>query len=179
MTQKADLLIAAIPALRGFGYSLVHDMDRADDLVQETLVKAWKNWNLFEAGTNVNAWLFTILRNQFYSDLRKTKREVSDDDGKYAGSLASMPSQEATVDLKRLDIALGKLPPDQREALTLVIVQGMTYDEAGEVTGSPSGTMKSRVSRARDRLAKLLGTEEFGSDAEHLAAYGQATRLIA
>lgn len=161
---KADLL-AALPSLRGFAMSLVVNATRADDLVQETLLKAWKSQDRFVPGTNLNAWLFTIMRNQFYTECRKAKREVEDADGAAAAQLIELPSQEHGIELQKVWAILAKLPPAQREALLLVAGQGMTYEAAAALLGTQTGTMKSRVSRARAFLAAALGTSEEGVSA--------------
>jgi RNA polymerase sigma-70 factor (ECF subfamily) len=152
---KADL-IAAIPSLRAFAVSLCGNVDRADDLVQETLVKAWGSLGSFAEGTNLTAWLFTILRNIYYSEFRKRRREAPDPDGAAAAKLVAPESQNAHMDFLDFREALQKLPLDQREALVLVAASGMSYEEAAEICGCAPGTMKSRVNRARNRLAELM-----------------------
>lgn len=152
---KTDL-IAVIPNLRAFAVSLCGNPDRADDLVQETLVKAWSNLDSFVPGTNLPAWLFTILRNIYYSEYRKRRREVADSDGNIAARLATAPSQNAHMDLLDFHAALQLLPNDQREALILIGASGLSYEEAAGICGCAIGTMKSRVNRARNRLAELL-----------------------
>ncbi len=176
---KADL-IAVIPNLRAFAVSLCGNPDRADDLVQETLVKAWSNLDSFVPGTNLPAWLFTILRNIYYSEYRKRRREVADSDGAIAARLATAPSQNSHMDLLDFHAALQQLPTDQREALILIGASGLSYEEAAGICGCAVGTMKSRVNRARNRLAELLSIQsgsEFGQseDWEALdpAAIGQ------
>lgn len=167
-SMKAELL-GAIPSLRAFAMSLSGNMDRADDLVQETLVKAWSNLGSFTEGTNMSAWLFTILRNLFYSEYRKRRREVADPDGQFAAKLASSPTQNAHMDFLDFNGALQELSPDQREALILVGASGMSYEEAAEICGCAVGTIKSRVNRARNRLAELLAVKsssEFGPDSQ-------------
>ncbi|MPR11771.1 sigma-70 family RNA polymerase sigma factor [Microvirga tunisiensis] len=154
-----DELRAALPSLRAFAMSLCGNRDHADDLVQDTLVRAWSKMDRFEAGTNLNAWLCTILRNIFYSDYRKSVREVEDADGSYAGRLFSIPDQEARLALEDFQRALMTLSADQREALLLVTVEGFSYEEAAEICGCVLGTVKSRVNRARTRLADLLSFE--------------------
>ncbi|MGA3302563.1 MAG: sigma-70 family RNA polymerase sigma factor [Methylovirgula sp.] len=161
---KADL-IAVIPNLRAFAVSLCGNPDRADDLVQETLVKAWSNLDSFVPGTNLPAWLFTILRNIYYSEYRKRRREVADSDGAIAARLATAPSQNSHMDLLDFHAALQQLPTDQREALILIGASGLSYEEAAGICGCAVGTMKSRVNRARNRLAELLSIHsgsEFG-----------------
>jgi RNA polymerase sigma-70 factor (ECF subfamily) len=151
-----DQLLAAIPSLRAFAISLCGNPDRADDLVQDTLMKAWSNMDRFQPGTNLNAWLFTILRNSFFSEHRKRVREVEDADGSYAATLTSAPDQLSHLDFDDLRHALLKLPPEQREALLLVGAQGFSYEDAAVICGCAIGTIKSRVNRARSRLAELL-----------------------
>lgn len=157
-----DQLLAAIPGLRAFAISLCGSPDRADDLVQDTLVKAWSHMDRFQPGTNLNAWLFTILRNSFFSDHRKRVREVEDADGSYAATLTTAPDQLSHLDFDDLRQALLKLPPDQREALLLVGAQGFSYEDAAAICGCAIGTVKSRVNRARSRLAELLSLDTEG-----------------
>jgi RNA polymerase sigma factor (sigma-70 family) len=152
-------LLEAVPRLRAFAMSLIYNMDRAEDLVQETILKAWDKRARFEPGTNLNAWLFTILRNQLYTEHRKRVREVEDIDGSYAAGLAVLPEQNERLEMQDVASALDKLRPDQREALLLVSVQGMSYEDAAAVIGIASGTVKSRVNRGRNRLAELLGLD--------------------
>ena len=149
-------LVAAIPNLRAFAISLSGDHHRANDLVQETLLKAWSNRDSFEAGTNLKAWLFTILRNTYFSEIRKRRREIQDVDGKAAAQLVSPPEQQGHLDLADFRKALTTLSPDQREALLLVGAEGMSYEEAAVISGCAVGTIKSRVNRARARLAELM-----------------------
>jgi RNA polymerase sigma-70 factor, ECF subfamily len=173
----ADELRAAIPSLRAFAMSLCGNRDYADDLVQDTLMRAWMKMDRFEAGTNLHAWLFTILRHAFYSDRRKRRREVEDADGSYASRLTTIPGQEARLDLEDFQKALMKLSADQREALLLVGAEGLSYEEAAEICGCVLGTLKSRVNRARTRLAALLSVEsesDLGTDKIILAALPMA-----
>lgn len=149
-------LLATLPDLRSFAMSLVLNQTRADDLVQETLLKAWKNQDRFLPGTNLKAWLFTIMRNHFYTECRKGKREVEDADGAAAAQLTTPPVQEHGLELQKVWAILAKLPASQREALLLVAGQGMTYEAAAALVGTQTGTMKSRVSRARAFLAYIL-----------------------
>jgi RNA polymerase sigma-70 factor (ECF subfamily) len=155
-----DALLSIIPNLRAFALSLCGDRDRADDLVQETVLKAWTHMDSFQEGTNLLAWLFTILRNTYLSEMRKRRREVQDSDGKKAEGLLAAPAQQGHVDLEDMRKALAVLPPDQREALVLVGAAGMTYEEAAEIAHCAVGTVKSRVNRARTKLSSLLDGEE-------------------
>ena len=162
-------LIGSIPNLRAFAVSLCGNPDRADDLVQETLVKAWSNIGSFIEGTNLPAWLFTILRNIYYSEYRKRRREVADSDGLIAAKLASAPAQNGHMDFLDFRAALQRLPVDQREALILIGASGLSYEEAAGVCGCAVGTMKSRVNRARNRLSEILrigSSAEFGPETD-------------
>lgn len=151
-----DQIIAVIPSLRAFARALVNDRDRADDLVQETLVKALGNIDRFRTGTNIRAWLFTILRNTFFSELRKHRREVADVDGKYAAQLTTRAVQVEKIEFQDFRKALARLPSEQREALILVGPAGFSYEEAAAICKCAVGTIKSRVNRARVRLAQML-----------------------
>lgn len=153
----ADALTDLIPSLRAFARSLCGDAARADDLVQETMLKAWRNRTQFQVGTNLRAWLFTILRNQFYSEIRHAKFEVPDPEGASAATLAVYPDHDANLQLRDLSRALKDLPDEQREALLLVGASGLSYEEAAEICGCAVGTIKSRISRARERLVQTLG----------------------
>lgn len=156
---KAEL-IELLPSLRAFARSLAHNPAQADDLVQDTLVKALANVERFEPGTNLRAWLFTILRNHYYSQLRKSKREVEDADGKFAARLSSRPEQDGSVDLEDFKVAFAQLAPDHREVLTLVGASGCSYEEAAQICGCAVGTIKSRVNRARKKLSEMLGLDD-------------------
>jgi RNA polymerase sigma-70 factor (ECF subfamily) len=160
---KRDM-VAAIPRLRAFAVSLCGNPDRADDLVQETLAKALLNIKSFTVGTNLLAWLFTILRNAYYSEFRKRRREVADVDGSFSGTLVSKANQDDHMEFLDFREALQKLPADQREALILIGASGLSYEEAADICKCAVGTMKSRVSRARSRLGELL---EFNPGADH------------
>ena len=165
--EMHDAILAAVPSLRAFAVSLSGNVDRADDLVQETLVRAIANIDRFQPGTNLSAWLFTILRNHFRSEFRKRRREVEDADGKYTASLKAEPGQIGNIEFAELREALAQLPPDQREALVLVGASGFSYEEAAKICGCAVGTIKSRVNRARTRLAELMAIDDatdFGPD---------------
>ena len=166
-SDTKDRLIVLLPNLRAFAFSLCGQHDRADDLVQETLLKAWSHLDSFQEGTNLRAWLFTILRNTFITEMRRRRREVEDANGKKAEGLSIAPAQQGHIDMQDVRKALDLLPPHQREALVLVGAAGMSYDETAEKTKCAVGTVKSRVNRARSRLAQLLGVngaEAFGAD---------------
>jgi RNA polymerase sigma-70 factor, ECF subfamily len=167
------MMLAAIPPLRAFAISLCGNVDRADDLVQETLFRAWAHIDSFRPDSMI-AWLVTILRNVFYSEYRKWRREVADSDGRYAETLTSPPTQTSGLEQVELLDALAKLPQDQREALILVGASGFSYQEAADICGCALGTVKSRVSRARALLAEHMG------DGEHTASRAhQPSRRVA
>lgn len=161
-------LLSTLPSLRAFAVSLSGRHDKADDLVQDTVMKAWAKQESFEMGTNMKAWLFTILRNEFYSQMRKRGREVQDTDGAFTERMAVHPTQYGIMDLNDFKAALDKLPDDQREAIILIGASGFSYEEAAEICKCAVGTMKSRVSRARTKLQEVLqvtGESDYGPDA--------------
>lgn len=169
-------MLGCLGSLRAFAVSLTGRHDRADDLVQDTIMKAWAKKLSFEHGTNMKAWLFTILRNEFYSQIRKSGREIQDSDGYYTERLSSHPGQHGAMDLKDFKVALDKLPNDQREAIILIGASGFSYEEAAEICECAIGTIKSRVNRARTRLAELLrieGESDYGPDSASLAVTGR------
>ena len=170
--RRREELLAAIPGLRAFAFALTHDWDQADDLVQETIARAWSSFKQFKPGTNLHAWLFTILRNQAYSQRRKRRREVEDPTGVHAARLKTHPGQQSHMDLQDFRIALARLSPEYREALMLVGAEGMSYEEAAQVCGTAMGTIKSRAHRARLKLAEFLQTDagEIGPDGVTQAA---------
>jgi len=151
-------LVSHLAALRAFALSLSRNASQADDLVQDTVVKAWTNLDRYEPGTNMRAWLFAILRNTFYSG--RSVREVPDTDGALTGALAEKPAHDGRLQLADFMRAFRQLPDEQREALTLVGAYGFSYEEAAATTGVAVGTVKSRANRARVRLAQLLGLGE-------------------
>ena len=169
-----DELVDHLPALRAFALSLTRDGSSADDLVQDTIVKAWTNMDKFQAGTNLRAWLFTILRNTFYSARRKTRREVSDSDGIYAARLATRPDHDGRLAMTDFRAAFAQLPDEQREALILVGASGFSYDDAARMTGVAVGTVKSRANRGRKRLADLLHL----ADGEEMEMTDRATLAV-
>ena len=152
---QADL-IALAPHLRAFGRTLAGDATEADDLVQETLLKAWQARNSFTMGTNMKAWTFMILRNQFYSGMRRSWRRQPLDPEVAERTLVAADDPTSPLELADLRRAMRALPDEQREALILIGAAGISYEEAAQVTGCAVGTIKSRVSRARDRLREIL-----------------------
>jgi len=161
-TSWRDEVVSLIPTLRAFAWSLSHNGADADDLVQETLIKAWSNRQRFTPGTNMRAWLFTILRNTYYTNLLRRRREVRDETGEYASMLKCAPTQDLSVALQSLQAALTQLPDEHREALILVGAAGLSYEEAADVCGCALGTIKSRVNRARAKLLRLLDADDAG-----------------
>ena len=177
--ELRDDILAAVPSLRAFAISLSGNADRADDLVQETLLRALANIDSFEPGSNLPAWLFTILRNLFRSDYRKRRREVEDAEGNYAKTLKSQPGQNAHLEFEEFRNALDKLPQDQREALILLGASGFSYEDAAAICGCAIGTIKSRVNRARSKLSAMLyvdSSEGFGPDDTVRAVIGNSNR---
>ena len=155
-----DELLDHLPALRAFALSLTRNGATADDMVQDTVVKAWTNIEKFQAGTNMRAWLFTILRNTYYSSRRKLNREVSDSDGIFTESLSVKPDHDGHLGLTDFKKAFETLPDEQREALILVGASGFTYEEAADMCGVAIGTIKSRANRGRARLTELLQLDD-------------------
>jgi RNA polymerase sigma-70 factor (ECF subfamily) len=155
IAELKDDLLKAIPKLRAYARNLCRSTERADDLVQEALVKALAHINTFVPGSNLTAWLYTILRNEFYSAFRKRRREVEDNGGRHAALLQVRPVQEGHMHFLDVRNALTRLTTEHREALMLV-VSGLSYQEAAVMCGCASGTMKSRISRARDKLAEMF-----------------------
>jgi RNA polymerase sigma-70 factor, ECF subfamily len=155
-----DELLSEIKNLRAFAISLSGSISVADDLVQEALLRAWSKSDRFQPGTSLRAWLFTILRNIYYSNYRKRAREVQDSDGVYARRLTIPGDQESHLDLEDFRKAMTKLPAEQREVLTLIGASGLSYEEAAAICNVEIGTIKSRLSRARSKLVEMLGLDE-------------------
>ncbi|MCX5517948.1 sigma-70 family RNA polymerase sigma factor [Kaistia defluvii] len=149
-------LVDALPMLRAFARSISGNRDRADDLVQETVMRALANKDKFQVGTNLHAWLVTILRNQYYSEGRKRRREVEDAEGTHAARLSDIGAQHGHLELDDFLRAMQLLPDEQREALVLIGASGFSYEEAAEICDVKVGTVKSRVSRARARLEEIM-----------------------
>lgn len=163
--SKAEVLalqqqmLAFAPQLRAYAMSISRSADRSDDLVQETMLRAISKIDTFQAGTKLGAWLTTILRNCYLSDLRRRRHEVEDVDGCYSESLRVAPEQEGQLEYKEFCAALREIPFDQREALMLVGAAGLSYEDTATLCRTTTGTIKSRINRARSRLAALLGIE--------------------
>ena len=162
-----DQLSAVIPHLRAFGRSLSGSRDLADDLVQETLLKAWAARKRFQAGTNMRAWTFIILRNLFLSQMRRARFKGEWDELTASKILAAPASQDRHIELSDMQRALMHLPQPQREALILVGAGGFAYEEAAEICGCAVGTIKSRVARGRVALEGLLSSGKLPSRRQH------------
>ena len=137
------LMLRSLPHLRAFAISLTGDVTRADDLVQEALLRGLSNLNRFEPGTNMQEWLFTILRNLFHTEFRKRRREIEDVDGGIAAHVPVLPEQEGHVAMGELQTALAKLSPEHREALVLIGAQGLSYEETARICGTHIGTINN------------------------------------
>jgi RNA polymerase sigma-70 factor (ECF subfamily) len=155
-----DEVTAYLTPLRAFGISLTGNRAAADDLVQDTILKAWSNIDKFQPGTNMQAWLFTILRNTFYSGRRKHRREVPDPEGLHAATLFERPAHDGRLAFRDFHRAFAQLSAEHREVLLLVGASGYSTEETAEMIGTAIGTVKSRTSRARRRLAELMGLED-------------------
>jgi RNA polymerase sigma-70 factor (ECF subfamily) len=165
-------MLQMIPALRAFAVSLTNSAEGADDLVQETLVRAMAHIDTFQTGTNMGAWLFTILRNLVFSQSRKKRRDVAYRLTCSQQSWKTHAEQHGKLELMQMREAMMRIPSEQREAIILVGASGFSYEEAAEVIGCAVGTVKSRVSRARERLVKLMqvdATDRFGPEGQDLA----------
>ncbi|HUZ13450.1 MAG TPA: sigma-70 family RNA polymerase sigma factor [Caulobacteraceae bacterium] len=168
-------LVTLIPHLRAFARTLCGDATAADDLAQDAMLKAWDARLSFEMGTNMKAWTFMILRNQFYSDKRRAWRQTQLDQEAAERTLVAVDDPAAPVALDELRQGLGMLPPEQREALILVGAGGFAYEEAAAICGCAVGTVKSRVSRARRALQAVL---ESGNYRREKSSAGKAMDAI-
>ncbi len=155
-----DELVTHLPALRAFALSLTRNRATADDMMQDAVLKAWTNMDKFERGTNMRAWLFTILRNNYYSSRRKLNREVADIDNVFSDTLSVKPDHDGRLQMMDFKDAFEKLADEHREALVLVGASGFSYDDAAEMCGVATGTMKSRVNRARAKLTEMLQLDD-------------------
>ncbi len=178
-----DQLVEHLRPLRAFAISLTRNVTAADDLVQETILKAWAGIDKFQRGSNLQAWLFTILRNTYYSSLRKSRREVADPDGAHAATLSVKPDHDGRMAFTDFLRAFDALSDEHREVLILVGASGFSTEEAAAMMGVAAGTVKSRASRARKRLAHLLGLTEgegmfSGVDAVTDAVIGRAAAAM-
>ena len=177
-SQFRDELTALIPHLRAFARSLCGNAALADDIAQDAMLKAWKARERFKPGTNMKAWTFTILRNQFYSIKRRSWRATSLEQNVAEDTIMASESPDASVRLNELRYALGALSDDQREALILVGASGMSYEEAAEICGVASGTIKSRVSRARKTLEGIMEDGNFDKTDDGIGASGAIAAIL-
>jgi RNA polymerase sigma-70 factor (ECF subfamily) len=168
-------LVALIPHLRAFARTLTGDQASADDLAQDALMKAWDARASYQMGTNMKAWTFMILRNQFYSEKRRSWRQTQLDQDAAERTLVAVDDPQAPVELDELRLGLGMLPAEQREALILVGAGGFAYEEAADICGCAVGTVKSRVSRARRALQVILEKGAYRRDGR---AAGEAMGAI-
>ena len=168
-------LVKLIPHLRAFARTLTGDAAQADDLAQDAMIKAWDARKSFQLGTNMKAWTFMILRNQFYSDKRRSWRQIQLDQEAAERTLVAVDNPEAPLALDELRLAMAMLPDEQREALILVGAGGFAYEEAADICGCAVGTVKSRVSRARKALQGILEAGDYDRDGE---SAGDAMRSI-
>lgn len=156
---EPDLTVEWLPALRGFARSLTCNPTDADDLVQETLLKAIRNQEKFRSGTNLRAWLFAIMRNTFYNDVAKRKREITGMEDCISGGASVPATQEWEMRGKEVISAVKRLPLHYREAFILVIMLGESYQNSARICGLRMGTLKSRVNRARKLVIEMLEGE--------------------
>jgi RNA polymerase sigma-70 factor (ECF subfamily) len=160
MSELSGLVEQEIPRLRRYARALTHATDRADDLVQDTLVRALSKIHLWQPGTDIRAWLFTIMHNQYVNTVRREAREATTVDIEHISStLVATTDPTARRQLVELDRALARLPAEQREVLLLVGLEGMDYESVAQILGVPIGTVRSRLSRGRERLRELMGKD--------------------
>ncbi|HSY08650.1 MAG TPA: sigma-70 family RNA polymerase sigma factor [Steroidobacteraceae bacterium] len=172
----ADEMVALMPQMHNFARSLCRDAVRAADLVQEALLRALSNVERFQPGTNLKAWLFTILRNEHYSQLRRQKFEAVGMDTANLPEPSVLPEHDGEIELRELNSALSTLPTGQRTALLLVSASGLSYEEAAAICGCAVGTIKSRVARAREMLVELLDNNKSAPRRRAPARTAQSTR---
>jgi RNA polymerase sigma-70 factor (ECF subfamily) len=176
MTDFTELLERQIPKLRRYARALTHSSDRADDLVQDTLIRAIAKAHLWEAGTDLRAWLFAIMHNQHVNTVRRASRQETIDIEEMSSSLIAASDPTASRQLRELERAIACLPAEQREVILLVGLEEMSYQEAAQVLGVPVGTVRSRLSRGRDALRRLMHLPEKSGSA---AAIGPETNELA
>ncbi len=168
-------LVTLIPHLRAFARTLTGDATAADDLAQDAMIKAWDARASFQLGTNMKAWTFMILRNQFYSDKRRSWRSTQLDQEVAERTLVAIDDPGSPLALDELRLAMAMLPLEQREALILVGAGGFAYEEAADICGCAVGTVKSRVSRARKAIQAILDAGSYDRDGREA---GDAMRSI-
>ncbi|MGJ8560346.1 MAG: sigma-70 family RNA polymerase sigma factor [Litorimonas sp.] len=171
-------LTALIPHLRAFSRSLCGNATLADDVAQDAMLKAWKARNKFKPGSNMKAWTFTILRNQFYSIKRRSWRATSLDQEVAEQTIVAQSDQQKSVELNDLRRGLNSLKDDQREALILVGASGLSYEEAAEICDCAVGTIKSRVSRARKALETIMDNASFDTKADGVSALDAMAEIL-
>ena len=159
-----DQLVAIIPSLRAFARGLCGNRDLADDMAQDAMTRAWAARQSYPPGSNFRAWMFMILRNHFYTTLRKNSRMVSWDPEIAERVLVVAPAQQDGLNVQDVQAALQKLPPEQREVLILIGANGVSYEEAAEIMGCAIGTIKSRLARGRVALTTLIEGRPIGDD---------------
>jgi RNA polymerase sigma-70 factor (ECF subfamily) len=169
MNDFGRLLEAEIPRLRRYARALSRDVSRADDLVQNCLTRAVAKQHLWQYGTDLRAWLFTILHNQHINDVRRSVREGTPVELEEAPALTVPSNAIASLQMRDLEAAIGKLPQEQRSVILLVGLEGMSYDEVAAIVGVPVGTVRSRLSRGRDQLRRLMNIEEEPRRSAHRA----------
>jgi RNA polymerase sigma-70 factor (ECF subfamily) len=161
MTEFARSLEAELPRLRRYARALTRDASRADDLIQDTLVRALAKQHLYQDGTNLRAWLFTLMHNQHVNNARRNVREDNSlDVDTMAAHLVAVTDPTASRQLHELDEAIGKLAMEQRQVILLVGLEGMSYEETAAILNVPIGTVRSRLSRGREALRRLMGMDE-------------------
>lgn len=161
MPELSCLVEREIPRLRRYARALTRATDRADDLVQETLVRALTKGHLWQPGTDFRAWLFTIMHNQYVNTVRRQARETTTVDLEHVSStLTATTDPTSSWQLRELDRALGRLPDQQREVILLIGLEGVAYETAAQILGVPIGTVRSRLSRGRETLRQLMGRQE-------------------
>ena len=149
-------LLKTIPLLKSYARTLTPSPDAADDLLQETLLLAWEKRCGLRDIKQIKSWLYAIMRNRFYSVVRRAKNEVEDPDDERALELAVSAPQDSVLELNDVTKALGQLPHEQQQSLMLICIERLSYDEAAGICGCAIGTLKSRVSRARSALLKQV-----------------------
>ena len=161
MSEVSCLIEREIPRLRRYARALTRATDRADDLVQDTLVRALTKGHLWQPGTDIRAWLFTIMHNQYVNTVRREVHGAATIDiEQVTSTLVATTDPSSSLQLRELDRALARLPDEQREVILLVGLEGMAYESAAQILGVPIGTVRSRLSRGRETLRQLMGRQE-------------------
>ena len=178
MSEFSGLVEREIPRLRRYARALTRSADRADDLVQETLLRAISKSHLWQTGTDIRAWLFTIMHNHYVNMVRRAMRDdATVDIEQMSASLVANTDPTASSQLRELEQSLARLPDEQREVILLVGLEGMSYETAAKILSIPVGTVRSRLSRGRDALRRLMGLPEKTERA--VAASSEATPVAA